>query len=107
VVVAAGEAAEGAPGVKETEGPAAVGDERDLPISAGVEEAIVEPEASSVSSEKVRATVREEVASPVVEIAAAAVETAMAVETAAAQDSTAVEETPAGMEETAAAEKIP
>jgi NAD(P)-dependent dehydrogenase (short-subunit alcohol dehydrogenase family) len=88
VVVAAGEAAEGAPGVKETEGPAAVVDERDLPVSAGVEEAVVEPEASSVAGKKVRAAVSEEATT--------------AVETAAAQDSTAVEDRGGGIEDGAA-----
>jgi hypothetical protein len=66
-LIAEDEAAEGAPGVKETEGPSALGeeaaaivDERDLPVAAGVEEAVVEPEASSVSGEKVRAASEEE-----------------------------------------------
>jgi hypothetical protein len=65
--IAEEEAAEGAPKVKETEGPSAVGeeaaaivDERDLPVTARVEEAIVELEASSVSGEKVRAAGEEE-----------------------------------------------
>jgi hypothetical protein len=88
VVVAAGEAAEGAPGVKEMDGPAAVVDERDLLVSAGVEEAVIELEASSVAGEKVHAAVSEEAAT--------------AVETAEAQDSTAVEDRGGGVEDGAA-----
>jgi NAD(P)-dependent dehydrogenase (short-subunit alcohol dehydrogenase family) len=83
--VAAGEAVEGAPGVKKTEGPATVVNERDLPVSAGVEEVVIESEASSVAGEKVRAVVSEEVAT--------------AVETAAAQDATAVEDHGRGVED--------
>jgi hypothetical protein len=72
------EAPEDAPGVKETEGPPALGeeavavvDEGDLPVAAGVEEAVVEPEASPVSGEKVRAAPREEAVTVVVpEVAA-------------------------------------
>jgi phage tail sheath gpL-like len=52
-----------APEVKETEGPAALGqeaativNERDLPVTASVEEAVVELEASSISGEKVEET---------------------------------------------------
>jgi hypothetical protein len=72
------ESPEDAPGVKETEGPPALGDEAvavvdegDLPVAAGVEEAVVEPEASPVSGEKVRAAPREEAVTVVVpEVAA-------------------------------------
>ena len=61
------EVAEGAPEVKETEGPFALGKEaaafvngRDLPIAASVEEAVVELGASSILGEKVLAASEEE-----------------------------------------------
>ena len=65
--IAEEEAAEGALRVKETEGPSVLGEEaaaivdkRDLLVAAGIEEAIVELEASLVSSKKVRVQVLEE-----------------------------------------------